>query len=242
MPAREGSLEPGTRLYAIADAECLGTDPREFAECVAAMVRGGVQLVQLRLKPSHPDLKGDDALRFQMIECTLERLEKTGSTSVVELWLDDRADLAALFPGAFAGVHVGQSDLPPGAVRRVDQQDRDAFLVGRSCHDIDQVKAADADAAVDWIAIGPVYSTKSKANPEPHVGIEGVRGARAATAKPLVAIGGIREGRFGSILRAGADTAAVLSALVAGGRKPSEIETTARRLVEEVESAATGMS
>ena len=75
----------GSRLYAIADAECLGADPQRFAHSVAAIVRGGVGILQLRLKPADPDLARDDTLRFEMIERSLEALETRGLRDGVQL-------------------------------------------------------------------------------------------------------------------------------------------------------------
>ena len=227
-----GSREPASRLYAIADAECLGTDPVGFAERVVALANGGVRLVQFRLKPLDPALAGDDELRFEMIERALTFLDAAGLGGGVsggmQLWLDDRADLAALFPGAFSGVHVGQTDLPPSAARELLGPE---VIIGLSCHDMDQIRAADEDSDVDWVAIGPIYATRSKPNPDPVIGLEGVRQVRAETSKPLVAIGGLNVDRVGEVLEAGADCAVVLSALVAGGHRPAEIESTARRLM-----------
>ena len=233
-PTRRGT-RLGTCLYAIADAESLGTEPRRFADCVAAMIRGGIRLVQLRLKPTDPQLSSGDRLRVEMIEATLATVQdcisEMGEGNGVQLWLDDRPDLACLFPGSFVGVHVGQTDLLPSAVRRVLRRQDVESLVGLSCHDLDQVRAADADPDVNWVAIGPVYGTRSKTDPDPVVGIDGVRSAREATTKPLVAIGGLNADRISEVLEAGADAAVVLSALHACGRDPSEIESTARRLV-----------
>lgn len=231
-----GSREPASPLYAIADAECLGTDPSRFADGVVAMANGGVQLIQLRLKPLDPALAADDQLRFEMIERTLSALDSAGfpgSRSEIQLWLDDRADLAAILPEAFAGVHVGQTDLPPRDVRELLDA---SVLVGLSCHDMGQVRAAEEDPNVDWVAIGPVYATRSKPNPDPVTGLDGVRQVRAETSKPLVAIGGLNADRIGEVLDAGADAVVVLSALVAGGHRPAEIEATARRLVRLADS------
>jgi thiamine-phosphate pyrophosphorylase len=105
-------------------------------------------------------------------------------------------------------------------------------LVGLSCHDIEEVARADANPAVDWVAIGPVFATASKRDSEPVVGLEGVGAARAATSKPLVAIGGVTASRIPRVLEAGADAVVVLSALVAGGCSPAAIEQRARALVE----------
>ena len=140
------------------------------------------------------------------------------------LWVDDRADLAALFP--VAGVHVGQTDLPPAAARRVVGE---GIWIGLSTHDEAQLAAADADPEVDVVAVGPVFPTASKERPDPVVGLDFVRRARARTAKPLVAIGGIDAGNVAAVLAAGADAAVVLGAVCRGGRERSA--RTARRLL-----------
>ena len=133
------------------------------------------------------------------------------------------------------GVHVGQDDLPPAAARRVVGP---GAWIGRSTHDREQLLAADRDPEVDVIAVGPVFPTRGKDRPDPVVGLDFVRWARAATAKPLVAIGGIDETNLAAVLAAGADAAAVLSAVCGtrgreGGRtdRAAEVEANAARLV-----------
>lgn len=221
------------RLYAIADAERLGPEPGAFSDSVRALVDGGVRLLQLRLKPLDRDQVGDDAWRYRIVERTLEALHDVLDS--LQLWIDDRADLAACFARVFAGVHVGQQDLPPRAVQAVLGGSGSRALVGLSCHDVSQVRVAEADADVDWIAIGPVFGTRSKANPDPVVGLDGVCAARAATSKPLVAIGGLDAERIPAVLASGADSAVVLGALSAEGRDPASVSRMARRLVRSAE-------
>jgi thiamine-phosphate pyrophosphorylase len=138
--------------------------------------------------------------------------------------VDDRADLAALFP--VDGVHVGQRDLPPAAARRVVGG---GVRIGLSTHDEEQLAAADADPAVDVIAVGPVFPTTGKEDPDPVVGLSFVRRARERTRKPLVAIGGIDAGNVAEVLAAGADAAAVLGAVCRGG--VGEVRANCLRLV-----------
>jgi thiamine-phosphate pyrophosphorylase len=141
--------------------------------------------------------------------------------SGAELWLDDRADLAALFAAAgVRGLHLGQADLPAAAARRVIG---DAPWIGRSTHDERQLAAADADPEVDLIAVGPIFPTTGKTGRQPlagpagpAVGLELIRWARARTAKPLVAIGGIDAARVAPVLAAGADAAVALGAACRG--------------------------
>jgi thiamine-phosphate pyrophosphorylase len=125
----------------------------------------------------------------------------------VTLILNDRADLAVA--AGFDGVHLGQDDLHPTSARRVCPS---PLLIGFSTHEAAQVQEAD-ELPVDYIAIGPVFATGSKANPGPMVGLEGVHQARKLTRKPLVAIGGITRGNCRDVTAAGADAVAVISDL-----------------------------
>lgn len=200
-------------VYGVADAAALGGGSPVAA--AAAMARGGVSWVQLRAK------EASDAELHEMAAASARALEGTGAL----LWIDDRPDVAALV-GA-AGVHLGQEDLPPAAARRTVG---DGVWIGRSTHDRAQVAEADRDPDVDVIAVGPVFATSSKERPDPVVGLELVAWARRATEKPLVAIGGIDAANLASVLAAGADAAAVISAICRG-----DVEANARRLCDAVE-------
>jgi thiamine-phosphate pyrophosphorylase len=134
----------------------------------------------------------------------------------VRLIMNDRADLC--LAAEFDGVHVGQDDLSPEAVRRVIGPER---WLGISTHNADQVREADATSA-DYVAIGPVFSTSSKVKPDPVVGLDGVRRARELTRKPLVAIGGITRANAAAVIAAGADSVAVISDLLREPRKSAE--------------------
>jgi thiamine-phosphate pyrophosphorylase len=196
-PLRTGP-DPGP-IYAIADAEALA--PLAVAAAAAEMAAAGVRTIQLRGKR----LSGRQW--FEAVESCCRALE--GSDA--DLWVDDRADLAALFP--VAGVHLGQRDLPAAAARRVVGE---APWIGLSTHDQRQLAAADADPEVALIAVGPIFPTRGKADPDPPVGLDFLRWARARTAKPLVAIGGIDAGSVAAVLAAGADSAAALGAVCRG--------------------------
>lgn len=202
-------MKPGPvpgRIYAIADAEALGSTPLPAA--VAAMAEAGVGWIQIRAKR----LAGRDL--FAATEACCRALEGSGAA----LWIDDRADVAALFP--VAGLHVGQTDLPPAAARRIVRCfGGERPWIGLSTHHEEQLAAADADPAVDVIAVGPVFPTRGKewpGPPDPIVGVGFVRRARSLTAKPLVAIGGIDAGNVAEVLAAGADAAAVIGAVCRG--------------------------
>jgi thiamine-phosphate pyrophosphorylase len=199
-------------VYAIADAGVLGAEALPAA--VAEMAGAGIRWIQVRAK----HLPGS-AWHAALAACC-RAVEGSG----VRLWVDDRADLAALFP--VDGVHVGQRDLPPSAARRVVGG---GVRIGLSTHDEEQFAAADADPEVDVIAVGPVFPTTGKENPDPVVGLSLVRRARERTRKPLVAIGGIDAGNVAEVLAAGADAAAVLGAVCRGG--VGEVRANCLRLV-----------
>jgi len=168
-------------------------------------VEGGATLIQYRNKmgPGRELLAAAIAMR-----------EAVGSRA--QLIMNDRADVAV--GAGFAGVHLGQDDLSPAGARLLCPP---PMLVGYSTHNPEQVAAAD-QLPVDYIAIGPVFATTSKQNPDPVVGLEGVRKARSLTAKPLVAIGGITLENCAEVVAAGADAVAVISALGDEPRKTTE--------------------
>ena len=192
------------RLYAILDS---ANFPDTEALCLSAgeLVAAGVTLLQYRNK-------SDNAR--QMLDQARELRRRLGSS--VKLIMNDRADLS--LAAGFDGVHVGQDDLSPEGVRKVIGN---SLWLGVSTHNPEQLAAADKTTA-DYLAIGPVFSTRSKANPDPVIGLEGVRRARALTHKPLVAIGGITRENCRSVIEAGADTVAVISDLIREPRKSAE--------------------
>jgi thiamine-phosphate pyrophosphorylase len=120
--------------------------------------------------------------------------------------INDRADIAMLLG---AGLHLGQDDLPPADARKIMPGDR---IIGFSTHNAEQLRAGDRES-VDYLAIGPIFATGSKQNPDPVVGIEGLRTLRPLTKKPLVAIGGITRKTARSVLEAGADSVAIIGDL-----------------------------
>lgn len=132
------------------------------------------------------------------------------------LIMNDRADLC--LEAGFDGVHVGQGDLSPAAVRRIVGNQ---CWVGVSTHNPEQLRSA-AQSDADYVAVGPVYATRSKDNPDPVIGVDGVRAARILTSKPLVAIGGITRLNARAVLQAGADAVAVITDLLADPREAAE--------------------
>jgi thiamine-phosphate pyrophosphorylase len=192
------------RLYAILDSSAF-SDTEALCAVAQELVAGGVLLLQYRDKRSNAR---------EMLEQALELKRRLGGS--VKLIMNDRADLC--LAAGFDGVHVGQEDLSPAGVRRVIGE---KLWLGVSTHNPEQVREADRTSA-DYIAIGPVFATASKANPDPVIGLDGVRKARELTRKPLVAIGGINRVNCRSVIEAGADSVAVIADLMREPRKSVE--------------------
>ena len=192
------------KLYAICDRSFF-LRRAEFLDYVCQLNAAGCQLLQYRNKlGTAPDLLNEG----------IELRSRLGTS--VTLILNDRADLA--LAAGFNGVHLGQDDLSPDSARKMIGNKR---LLGVSTHNPRQVEEADKSSA-DYIAIGPVFATSSKANPDPVVGLDGVRQARGRPRKPLVAIGGITRSNALSVIRAGADCLAVISDLLPEPIKSAE--------------------
>jgi len=183
-------------LYAIVDVGLLGE--RRVGEAVTALVRGGVRILQLRAKAV-----SDRTL----VELAREALAAARGGAAL-LLVNDRPDVVRIV-GA-DGVHLGQDDLTPADARTVLGPQA---IVGVSTHSLEQLRRA-ASQPVDYVAVGPVFPTSTKANPDPVVGLAFVREARELLAQPLVAIGGIRPDNARAVVHAGADGLAVLSALL----------------------------
>ena len=188
-------------LYPIVDTACFADDSALFA-AARALFDSGCTLLQYRNKTGSSREMLSHAREIRRLAGL-----KNGGRKVM-LIMNDRADLA--LAANLDGVHVGQDDLSVEAVRRIVGP---KMIVGTSSHNPDQVREADA-ANPDYIAIGPVFATVSKANPDPVVGLGGVRLARSLTSKPLVAIGGITAEHAQSVIDAGADSLALISALL----------------------------
>jgi len=210
------------RLYAILDASC-------FADCEALLTTGeklvqaGVRLLQYRDKSGEARSMLDHARRLKRSLVPTRTSEPPGLTRRkgatargIRLIMNDRADLC--LAAEFDGVHVGQDDLSPERVRGLLGPER---WLGVSTHNPEQLREADRTTA-NYVAIGPVFATRSKEKADAVVGLEGVRRARGLTGKPLVAIGGITRANAQSVIEAGADSVAVISDLLRGPRKSAE--------------------
>jgi thiamine-phosphate pyrophosphorylase len=185
------------RLYPILDTESLAERGVLIETAAAAFLEGGAGILQIRHK-SHWSRDVFESARQVAHLC-----RQTG----VPLIVNDRADFAMLLE---AGLHVGQDDLAPGDARQLLGP---GAVIGYSSHNLDQLSAAGGEP-VDYVAFGPVFPTASKRNPDPVVGVEEIRRCRALVEKPLVAIGGITLENALEVLRAGADSVAVIAGLL----------------------------
>lgn len=186
------------KLYPITDARRSGLS---HAEQVARLCEGGATFIQLREKHLSPR---------EFYDATEAALDVVRAHTDVRLIVNDRADIA-LALGA-DGVHLGQHDLDPVAARRLLGEN---FIIGYSTHTVAQAVEA-ARLPVDYIALGPIFDTRTKENPDPVIGLDALRQVRAAIdpSIPLVAIGGITHTNARATLDAGADSIALVSALL----------------------------
>jgi thiamine-phosphate pyrophosphorylase len=204
------------RIYPIIDT--LGQPQRSHLEIARAVLAAGVPLLQLRVK---------DQPTGSFVELARE-VKKLADASRASLIINDRADIAKLV-GA-AGVHLGQDDLAPAAARALLGA---GAIIGFSTHSLAQAEAAAASGFVDYIGFGPIFATASKQNPDPVVGIGGLREVRSRVRLPLVAIGGITAEAIAPVLAAGADAVAMIGEIV---RAP-EIAAHLRRLLTDLDAS-----
>lgn len=196
-------------LYPILDSSYLAGAPDRVAllgQLIHELAASGVRILQYRNK------SGDES----QILADARALREAASGTGLLLILNDYPALA--IRADFDGVHVGQTDLPPAEARALLAAGR---ILGVSTHNESQLRAA-ASEPVDYIAVGPIYPTATKQNPDPVIGLEGVRLARQLTQKPVVAIGGITAANAPAVLHAGADSVAVISAIFNASRSPAQ--------------------
>jgi len=190
------------KLYAITDTRISGLS---HAEQVLRLSEGGAKFIQLREKHKSPRQFYDEA------KDALEIRRKRD----VKIIINDRVDIALALRAD--GVHLGQDDMPPEAARKILG---DIPIIGFSTHNIEQAIAA-VKLPIDYIAIGPIFTTNTKENPDPVVGLKGLRRAREAIGDfPLIAIGGISKEDTEEVFANGANCVAVISALL---DEPDEI-------------------
>ncbi len=198
------------KVYPITDTNLSGLS---HAEQIDRLIAGGATLIQLRDKYAAPrDL-------YPQAEAALQIARKHD----VQLIINDRVDVA-LALGA-AGVHLGQTDMPVEAARRLLGE---RVIVGISTHNLEQAKLA-ANMPVDYVAFGPIFKTSTKENPDPIAGLEALRGVRTIVGSlPVVAIGGITLANAEEAWKAGADAVSSIAALVSD---PSRIPENMRQML-----------
>jgi thiamine-phosphate pyrophosphorylase len=187
-------------VYPIVDGPLLTARGLRLTLAAESLLEAGMRMLQIRWKD------GYSSEVYAEAQAIAEMCRQVGALLVV----NDRVDVAGLLG---TGVHVGQDDLPVAETRRLIGE---AAVLGVSTHNISQLRAA-LPQRVDYVAFGPVFTTGSKLNPDPVVGVAGVEGAsriaRSVNTVPLVAIGGITRESAPSVWRAGADSVAIIGDL-----------------------------
>jgi thiamine-phosphate pyrophosphorylase len=201
------------KLYPITDTFLSG---QSHADQVAALCAGGARLIQLREK----------RLRAEAFYEQARDAIRVARKHAAKIVINDRVDIA-IAVGA-DGVHLGQDDLPVAAVRALLGE---TAIIGYSTHNLKQAKAANK-FQIDYLAIGPIFATHTKSNPDPVVGLEGLKEVRGAIRQiPIVAIGGITPLNAFETLSAGANSVAVINYLVG---KPDDIEERTREFLARI--------
>lgn len=190
------------KIYPITDT---GLAKISHAAQIKKLIGGGARFVQLRDKYAAPR---------EFYESAREALQIARKNDA-RIIINDRVDIALALKAD--GVHLGQDDLPPVEARKILGE---KAIIGFSTHNIEQAIEA-VRMPVDYIAVGPIYATTTKENPDEIVGLDGLKKVRAAFGDfPLVAIGGINSSNLCDILNSGANSAAIISGLLSS---PEEI-------------------
>ncbi|SRR5579883_549337 len=184
------------RFYPILDTEIAARNGFRAVDAASQLLGAGSRILQFRHK----------GLFTRDVFAELEQIAALCRQAQAQLVVNDRADIAALLGAA---LHLGQQDLTPSEARYVAGK---AAIIGYSTHNSRQLAAAAAEPA-DYLALGPIFGTSSKANPDPVVGIDGLSQLRSLTDRPLVAIGGITRSNARRVLDAGANSVAVIGDL-----------------------------
>lgn len=193
------------RVYALTDVQLSGFS---HAKQIELLSFGGATLIQLREKQL-PALEFYEQAKAAVV---------VAQRSAVRLIINDRVDVA-ISVGAH-GVHLGQDDLPPVAARKLLGE---TAIIGYSTHNVGQALEA-VTLPIDYLAIGPIFQTTTKTDTSPVLGLEGLRAVRSAIGDfPLVAIGGITHANAREAIEAGADSVAVISALLVDSNRIAEL-------------------
>lgn len=200
------------RIYPITDARLSGLS---HAEQVKRLIAGGASLIQLREKYASPR---------DFYEAAAQAI-KIARPLGVKIIINDRVDIALALSAD--GVHLGQDDMPPDEARKILGKDA---IIGYSTHSVEQVREA-LNLNIDYIAFGPIFPTQTKDDPDEVVGLEKLREVRGLMDEfPLVAIGGINRANLPIVIGSGADSVAMIGAIVA---EPAYIESRLRELFQE---------
>lgn len=192
------------KLYPVTD---VSLTELSHLEQVKRFIAGGATFIQLREKHVAPK---------EFYESAKTVLDYTRGTDI-KIIINDRVDIALAVKAD--GVHLGQHDLPPACARKILG---DEAIIGFSTHNLEQAVEA-AELPINYIAVGPVFATKSKENPDPVVGLENLKKVREAVGDfPLVAIGGINFENFRAVIEYGADSLALISTILIPAEDISE--------------------
>lgn len=193
------------KIYPITDIRLSGLS---HAEQVEKLIAGSADFIQLREKYASPKEFYAEA------EKALQIARKYGAKIII----NDRVDIALALKAD--GVHLGQDDLPPESARKILGENA---VIGFSTHSIAQAIEA-VKMPIDYVAIGPVFATKTKENPDEIVGLDGLKKVRNAIGDfPLVAIGGIDSANLAKVFEKGADSCAIISGLISDSEQITEI-------------------
>ncbi len=185
---------------------------RTNLEVVRAMLAGGIRVIQYREK------KKDARQMYEECLAIRHMTKEAGALFLV----NDHIDLAIAVDAD--GVHIGQSDLPPAVVRKLIGEDK---VLGLSTHSPTEAQEAEALGCVDYIGVGPIFTTTTKADAQKAIGYDNLMAVRQAVALPIVAIGGIKEAAVAETIAKGASMVAIISDLVGA----DDITEKARRLI-----------
>jgi len=215
------------RFYPIIDTATIEARGLDVAAVAGILLEAGARILQYRHKGEFTQARFDEAKAVARLCYAAE----------AQFVMNDRADFALLLAEADEGgvphrrgVHLGQTDLPVTAARQVLGN---GAMIGYSTHNEWQLRNA-AQMAASYIALGPIYETGSKENPDPVVGIENLRAWRKLVPQPLIAIGGITLNRAGQVLAAGADSVAVISGVIGESTTLDEVAHRSREWMEAI--------
>ncbi len=199
-------------VYPILDEQSLAARGISLIDAARGILHGGAEILQLRVKGEW------NRAGFEIGEHVRDLCRSHAATLII----NDRVDIAMLLD---AGVHLGQDDLQPAAARRLMGAEK---IIGFSTHNAQQVADATREP-VDYIAIGPIFTTASKRNPDPEIGVENFNRLRELTALPLVAIGGITRANAAAVWAAGAQSVAIIADMMPN---PCTADTLGERMEE----------